>query len=165
MLWLDSDMEFPKDTLHRLMGHGVDFVAANCVVKKVPCTPTAIKKDGDRLYTDPDSTGLERVDKVGLAVALTRVDLFDKISLPWFSFEWVEDVLDYSGEDIYLCKKLRKETDVHIMVDQDLSKEVRHTGAFSYDHSMVGTYAGKRFTMPELELKDGNSGKPRAHAG
>lgn len=158
LLFLDSDMEFPADTMHRLLRHDKEIVAANCVIKQIPTSTTAILPDGNRLYTNPDSEGLVRVEKVGVAVALIRLDVFDKISRPWFHMEWNDDLMSYMGEDIYFCLKCKREANIPIYVDQDLSREVKHVGAYSFDHSMVGTFAGKRFheALPAFALHEGH---------
>lgn len=137
LLFLDSDMTFPKDVVHRMIAHDLSIVAANCVIKKIPCSPTAVLPTGEKLYTDLDSTGLVKVLQVGFAVALFKMDVFSKIDRPWFDMKWNSTVQHFMGEDIHFCRKLReKHIDIHI--DQDVSKEVGHIGSFIFDHSLVG---------------------------
>jgi hypothetical protein len=45
ILWLDSDMRFPKDTLFRLMKHEKPIVAANYARRRHPALPTAEHRD------------------------------------------------------------------------------------------------------------------------
>ncbi len=136
ILFLDSDMTFPKDTMHRLIEHDKDFVAANCAVKKIPSYPTALGLDNMPIYTDPDSTGLVKVRKVGLAVALVKTTVFNKIPQPWFLMDWDKSTRHYIGEDVYFCRKARK-LGISLHVDQDLSKEIGHVGAFKYTHDLM----------------------------
>ena len=46
VLWLDSDMRFPKDTFHRLWDHDVAMVGVNGMRRAFPTWPTAIKYTG-----------------------------------------------------------------------------------------------------------------------
>jgi hypothetical protein len=66
ILWLDSDMMVPPDTLTRLLAHDLPVVACNYVRKEIPASPTARALDGRRLATLAGSTGLERVRHAGM---------------------------------------------------------------------------------------------------
>ena len=137
LLFLDSDMTFPKDLVHRMIVHDLPIVAANCVIKKIPASPTAVLPSGEKLYTDPDSTGLVKVLQVGFAVALFKMEVFPRVERPWFDMKWNSAIQHFMGEDIHFCRKLReKHIDIHI--DQDVSKEVGHIGSFIFDHTLVG---------------------------
>src|SRR5678810_62 len=83
VLWLDTDMTFPDDTAIRLADHHRAIVAANCVMREPQRRCTA-ERDGDRVATRPESTGLEAVDSVGLAVLLMRMDVLADLPRPWF---------------------------------------------------------------------------------
>ncbi|HEY6028335.1 MAG TPA: hypothetical protein VIV09_15670, partial [Pseudolabrys sp.] len=43
ILWLDTDMRFPKDTLIRLLAHDRDIVAANYVTRQIPPEPVSFQ--------------------------------------------------------------------------------------------------------------------------
>ncbi|MCH7775743.1 MAG: hypothetical protein IH878_04265 [Gemmatimonadetes bacterium] len=126
MLWLDCDMRFPPDTLTRLLAHKKPIVGANAVARNDPHTFVATR-GGKIVRTTGDSHGLEAVDKVGLAVMLTSMEVFRKIPRPWFLFEYVGNK-NYMSEDVYFCRKAKK-AGFEIYVDHDLSKKVCHTAA------------------------------------
>lgn len=146
LLFLDSDMRFPADVIARLMASmltsGEFVVAANCARRKIPTGPTAGNVDGNLLktpvFTTEDSTGLEKVDRVGTAVMLIDMKVFDLLPEPWFATPWVADKNCFMGEDVYLCHQLKR-LNLPIIIDHDLSKEIKHIGSFefSYEHVSV----------------------------
>lgn len=135
ILWLDSDMTFPPDTLTRLLHHNLALVAANCVTRRPPHQFTA-QVGGVRIATRRKSTGLQKVDGVGFAVCLMETQLLRRLSRPWFRFDWDPQQAIYHGEDYNLMERLRKAS-VNLWVDHDLSRKVRHLGVRSYGPSDV----------------------------
>ena len=139
VLWLDDDMKFPPDTLHRLLLAGKDFVAAQGVTKQIPAEPVAQSLDGTRCYSDPHKKGLEEVHHVGLAVALLRLtEGVRQMKPPHFNMEWIEGKNAYAGEDVFFCHRLRDELGMKLFVDHSLSRQVGHYGSLEYTHQLVG---------------------------
>ena len=140
LLFLDSDMTFPADTLHRLLAHDRAVVACNCATKMLPSTPTARMKNenraGEPLYSVIDDIGLKRVWRVGTGVMLIRTKLFEQIPQPWFPVEWEPELQDYRGEDWAFCEALDRR-DIPIYVDLSLSKQIGHIGDLTYEHKHV----------------------------
>ena len=135
LLFLDSDMRFPRHTLLRLLSHGEPIVGVNYVTRRPPTLPVTFRNDdnpNDRVYTEVESTGLEEVASTGLGVCLFDLDLFRHLSEPWFDFVWEGDDLHLVGEDVYLFRKLRQELGAKVLIDHDLSKEVLHVGSHDY---------------------------------
>jgi hypothetical protein len=136
LLFLDSDMRFPRNTLVRLLSHSVPFVAANYTTRRQrdvkPVTFATDQNDYERVFSELDSTGLQEVDSVGLGVALIDMQVFQALPGPWFAFEWFNEGRHMVGEDVYFCRKMRKELGVPVLIDHDLSHEVRHVGSFEY---------------------------------
>jgi len=128
VLWLETDMAFPKDAAIRLAQHNRPIVATNAVMRHYPIRFTAIR-DGQRIKTAEKSTGLEEVDACGLAVMLMRTDVVDLLEKPWFRHEWngTEEV----GHDAVFCRRLR-EAGQRIYIDHDLSKEIGHIGQHTF---------------------------------
>jgi hypothetical protein len=133
LLWIDSDMEFPRDALLRLLLRNKAMVGVNYSKRGLPPQYVAIKdcENGVACETLPESTGLEEVEAVGFGMVLMdlrqiRPRLWEP---PWFHFEWVNG--DHVGEDVYFCRHLR-EAGVPIYVDHDLSQECGHIGMFTY---------------------------------
>jgi len=140
LLLLDSDMTFPKDTFHRLMAHGVDFVACNYVQRVIPSIPNAVNLDMKACYTLPESTGIEQVNSVGLGVALINANVFKDLPQPWFDTYWYQKdgKKEYSmiGEDVFFCRKVTH-GGYKVLIDHDLSKEIGHLGTITFTHDMV----------------------------
>lgn len=134
ILFLDSDMRFPRNTLVRLLSHGRPIVAANYSQRRQPCLPVSFDGSGDakvRVYTELDSTGLEEVDSTGFGVMLIDLDVFRQLPEPWFSFEWREDGA-MIGEDVYFSRKVREHLGIPTLIDHDLSHQVKHIGVHEY---------------------------------
>lgn len=139
ILWLDSDMRFPKNALVKLMAHGKDIVAANYVRRQIPPKPVAFLDDYDDtvlLYTTPESTGLQEVVGVGMGVMLTTVNVFRQLSEPWFGLHWNVGKKAYGGEDTWFARTAR-EHGFKVFVDHDLSQHVEHLGEFKYRNDMA----------------------------
>jgi hypothetical protein len=134
ILFLDSDMRFPRNTLLRLLSHGQPIVAANYVTRRHDCQPITFRNDTDptdRVYTEPSDTGLEPVASTGMGVMLVDLDVFRALEEPWFSLAWVEASQSYQGEDVWFCLKAR-ELGLQILIDHDLTHEVKHIGSYEY---------------------------------
>lgn len=148
VLWLDSDMRFPKDALARLLMHNEDVVGINYSTRGVPPQFVAIadSANGVRLVTAPESTGLEQTEAIGFGCVLMRAAVLRRLADhhdtkekgPWFFYRWREDTQTMVGEDVYFAELL-KEVGVDIYVDHDLSKACAHIGSFEFgtDHAMT----------------------------
>jgi hypothetical protein len=138
VLWIDSDMTFPHDALARLLRHDVDCVGVNASRKQLPIVTTAETSPGERLLTLEESSGLEKVHRMGLGMMLVTTDALRKIrKRPLFAFEWVGGKGVHRGEDYFFCAKLRK-AGITLYVDHDLSKNVGHVGGMVYVPQMEG---------------------------
>jgi hypothetical protein len=139
LLWLDSDMRFPKEALLRLLGHNKAIVGINYSQRGMPESGppdfVAIKsvEDGVKLRTTPLSVGLEKVEAIGFGLVLMDLrrigpKLGDK---PWFDFTWRKVGGGLIGEDVYFCRKVGA-AGVSIYVDHDLSRDCAHIGSFEF---------------------------------
>lgn len=135
ILFLDTDMRFPKDTLDRLIAHDKPIVAANYATRRLPIKTVAFKTAGawDCVYTTADSTGLEPVAAVGMGVMLIKREVFESLTLPWFILGYNPKTAEFSGEDIFFCRQAKK-AGYDILIDHDLSKQVKHIGTFEFAH-------------------------------
>lgn len=142
LLFLDSDHTFPADLPHRLIKHNKPIVALNCVTKSIPAQPTArLKKDGDEqgevVYSDPGTTGLQQVWRVGTGVMLIRRDALEAIPHAAWQMVYREDGDTYQGEDWSFCAAAEA-LGIPILVDHDTSRMVGHVGNLEYTHDLVG---------------------------
>jgi hypothetical protein len=140
MLFLDSDMRFPRHTLLHLLSRNEYIVGANYATRAMPVRPVTFRDDADpslRVYTEAGQTGLEEVPSIGFGVVLIDLDVFRSLSRPWFSFEWDAQSRQLEGEDVGFCRKARRELGAKVYVDHDLSHEVKHIGSweFSLEHA------------------------------
>jgi hypothetical protein len=139
LLWVDSDMAFPKDTLHRLLKHDAPIVGANYPQRKRPCKPTAAKwtEDGRRvwMYTPPASVGLpdtEVAESMGMGLCLVEAAVYECTPEPWYSMPWLPSTGEHMGEDVWFFRQVKKHIDVEPLVDHALSREVEHVGVHHY---------------------------------
>ncbi|MGB3830884.1 MAG: hypothetical protein WA975_03360 [Mesorhizobium sp.] len=132
ILWLDSDMIFPEDTIERLYQHGKPIVAASYSQRKEPAKPVAAK-DGVWVYTEEGSSGIEKVDFVGMGCMLVETAVYEAMDEPWHCLGWNEAKGTIVGEDVYFCRKAAQ-VGAETWIDHDLSKEIGHIGyrTFSY---------------------------------
>jgi len=140
ILWLDSDMKFPADTISRLLNHNLAVVAANYPTKEIEARPTAYADDEDYVgpvWSGERAEGLQRVAHAGMGVMLTDMAVFDHLSLPFFAFEpQGPDFVRHVGEDVYFCRKLGA-AGIAVHVDHDLSKQVAHIGEFEFTNFLA----------------------------
>lgn len=142
LLFLDSDHTFPKDLVHRLARHHKLIVAANCVTKQIPASPTARGKaedpEGVPIFTDLNSRGLESVWRIGTGVMLIHMSVFDKIGLDVWGMHYLPRDCTYQGEDWAFCAAV-EQAKIPLYIDHDVSKEIGHIGSYEYTVNVVGT--------------------------
>lgn len=131
LLWLDSDMSFPRTTAVQLWMHQQAIVACNYLSRRQASGRwTAQRDDGTRIETHERSSGLEAVDIAGMGVFFLSTDVVADLARPWFRHglnEFGGDV----GEDVLFCRALRAAGHT-IYLDHDLSKEIGHIGQHTY---------------------------------
>lgn len=139
MLFLDSDMTFPSFTLHQLLAANVDVIATNCAVKRLPSAGTARHKTSEysgKVINSSELSGVEQVWRVGTGVMLIKMDVFQRIKLPWFETRWNPAIDDFVGEDWAFCERL-DDAGIPIYVDHTLSKHIGHIGAYTYEQKDI----------------------------
>lgn len=153
ILWVDSDMRFPPDTLIRLLEHGQPIVAANYPTRRAPILPTAEHRELGYLFTPADASGLAEVTHCGMGLMLTAMQVFDATPEPWFIVGYNRRDREYSGEDFFFCSQA-KQAGFPTLIDQALSVPVRHTGQMEYTnaHAVLtrDTYNAIEPTKPVL---------------
>ena len=136
ILWVDSDMGFPRDSFHRLLAHGLEVVGCNYPRRHGRHFSSASDLAGNPVK--PGATGLEQVSTIGFGLILTRSSVFeDDYELPLFGHH---DEHGYCTEDVMFCRKAIA-AGHEIWVDHDLSREIRHIGSVSlgHEHMMEST--------------------------
>jgi hypothetical protein len=132
ILWIDTDMRFPRNALQMLLRHDVPVVGVNYVARRPPFHFTSGTLENQWLQTKPDSRGLVEVGHIGFGFALTDISIFD--DEPCFSFDWAQDetgAWKTIGEDVFFSRKMRA-MGHKVYVDQELSTMIGHTGEFVF---------------------------------
>lgn len=133
IMWIDSDMILPKNTLTTLMSHDKDVVSGVYAYKLIGAENAVTKRFKDKakdIYEDiplkeiTESKRLIEVDGVGFGCVLTKVDVFRHIKKPWFRYT------PNMGEDIYFCRKAQK---AGYQVYLDTSILCGHVGSVNYN--------------------------------
>lgn len=124
ILFIDSDMRFPEDTLDRLLAANADIVAANSVQRTAPQWWNS-RLNGEWV-SSVGRAGLQAVDGVGFGCILIRLSVFDAMPRPWFHAPYDGD--QQQGEDLFFCQRARQ-AGFTVWVDHDLSQTIRHLGS------------------------------------
>jgi len=110
ILYVDSDVELPLDTLDLLVSHNTDLASGLCMRRSFPFNSIAWMKTGDNkvveLEFDPEVKAVYPVEAVGGGIALFKVSSFDKLEKPYFRHVFVDGFQWY--EDVYLCGMMKK---------------------------------------------------------
>ena len=122
LLFVDSDMSFPKDAVVRLIERKKDIVGAHYNRRKFPPTSTVVNPK------DPNE-GLTTCDSVATGFMLIKLDVFKKLSKPWFFWGLDENGKTVTGEDYFFCS-LAREAGFEVWCD--FSIEVGHVGDYIY---------------------------------
>lgn len=138
ILWLDSDMRFPRHALVRLLSHNKPIVAANYCTRREPLRPVTFADDTDaetRVYSEVGATDLQEVASTGMGCMLTHISIFDRldgVGKPWFHFGWNTGQGHLVGEDVWFCRRVRDELGEKIYLDHGLTHSVKHVGIREY---------------------------------
>ena len=138
ILWLDSDMMFPVDTVQRLLAHAVPIVAGNYVTRQYPHKTVAYTQLHDwRSYVVcTGKQDLIKVAAVGMGCMLVHTDVIREMRRPRFQTTWIPETNDHMGEDFYFCQEAQK-LGYDVFIDDQLSTDLQHLGTVSFNHSMV----------------------------
>jgi hypothetical protein len=113
ILFLDGDMIWPSDMAMKLIDtaekENAPVVSGFYCFRNEPYLPLIYKWNGKEENSFrpcfPRETGLLKCDATGFGACLIRIDIFEKLSKPWFALN-----VDHCGtEDMYFFKKLRRE--------------------------------------------------------
>lgn len=130
VFFMDSDMEFPPNTLDGLLNRNKDIVGGFYVRKKKGYLPNAFKlgfREGDKLLTE-FVTDFREVEAIGTGCLLIKTEVFNKIPTPWFEYEPTESPDGHmSTEDIVFCKRA-KDSGYKIYCDGAIA--CGHVGSF-----------------------------------
>lgn len=144
VMWFDSDMLFPPDTLLRLQAHNTDIVSGLYVKRRQPVEPVLYEKieeptrdqDGKlkgniEPYINFPRDSYFQVAGCGFGCVLTSTkllkDVWDKFGPAFAPYPW-------AGEDLSFCYRARK-LGYQIYCDSTIS--CGHIGTFTYTEDML----------------------------
>jgi hypothetical protein len=124
LLFLDSDMTFPRTTLRRLLDHGRDVVGATYSTRTSP-----FKELGTRLQPKAADAppGLVEMTRIPTGCLLIRMAVFRHLSKPYFRFATDEASGSITGEDYLFCDRVR-DSGLRVWCDTALSLDLGHIG-------------------------------------
>lgn len=132
LLFIDSDMDFPVDTLARLKACDADIACLDQWSRNIPSFRTVLRMgepdDKGGRYALPvpdDAKGVQEVDVVGMGCTLIKTSLLRRMEDPWF-------VMIRHGEDASFCFVAKEKYGATIKCDFDACSghwgQVRLTG-------------------------------------
>lgn len=130
LMFLDSDMVFPSDTLVRLASHGLPVVCCDASTRREPFQNVLMKTDGAKIDHSKNNPNLIEVMGASAACMLIRKDVLEKIKEPYFHVTF-NHKNEYLGEDYYFSNKVRQ-AGYSIYCDTKLSKQIGHIGNKTY---------------------------------
>lgn len=118
VMWFDSDMVFPPDTLLKLQAHDAGVVTGLYVTRHDPCEPvlydvieepvrntkTGYLEKKIHPYTDFPRDSYFKVDGCGFGCVLTKTSVLKKV---WNKFGPAFHPFPWAGEDISFCYRLK----------------------------------------------------------
>lgn len=127
---LDTDQNYPKDTLIRLLSHDLPVVFAKVHRRYPPFDPILLRKDedSDKYFDIPygewkenkKNNRLQEVDAIGGACSLFQTETFFNIKYPWYRIIPGNERRRRMGEDIFLCTQKLKKAGYSIFVDLNI---------------------------------------------
>ena len=122
ILFVDSDMQFPSDTLEKMLAHNKDIVGVEYNKRKFPLEP---------VFEQPNkSDTLYETNVAGTGLMLIKLSIFEKITNdPWFTFGRNAKGETTVGEDVWFCNVAR---DAGFQVWIDPTIKVFHLGEYGY---------------------------------
>jgi hypothetical protein len=150
LMFIDDDMVFEPNSIHRLWKHQLAIVGGLYVKRQFPYTVMAGLYDettGKRDKPPKIGEGLTEVDAVATGFMLIATRVFDKVEQPYFAFP-PRDGGGVEGEDYYFCGKAKE---AGFKVWLDCGVRCGHRGRYVY------TYDDRRI-VEELQKGESEAG-------
>ena len=137
LLMVDDDMIFPPDTLNILISREKDIIGVPYNVKVAPKNGENVRQRNNVTYfptneLTPIDTSTDPVEviAIGAGVMLVKVEVFKKLSQPFFGFDSYDNGMTKVGEDSWFCYKATK-SGYKIWCERTL-EGLGHIGDFIY---------------------------------
>ncbi len=129
LLFLDSDMVFPSDTIARLMAHNQPIVGATYPRKLRPLAFIGNRLDGAPLSLE--DTGLIAASRLPAGCLLIKAEVFERMKKPFFRCGYDEETGEVLGEDFWFSDRVHA-LGYSLWCDMDVSRQVEHIGPCRY---------------------------------
>src|SRR5579872_3430273 len=130
LLFLDSDMIFPADTLALLLAHGKDIAGGTYVKRVPPHTVLGVPLDG---APNTYASGCVEVKGIPTGCMLIKTSVLKTLPEPWFMEPpiEVEGRKELMGEDYFFCSTAGN-AGFKVYLDVTLSHALLHIGQAVY---------------------------------
>lgn len=122
LLFLDSDMTFPKDTVARLLGHRKDIVGGTYRKRGPPFETLGLPMGDDPIEV---AHGLVEMRRIPTGCMLIDMRVFAALNKPYFCLVTDPKAGIEYGEDVVFCDRARH-AGFTIWCDVDLSMDLTH---------------------------------------
>lgn len=123
ILFVDSDMLFPYDTIPRLLAHKKEIVGVKYKKREFPIKWLYESIDGE------SETEIFKVKHTGTGLLLIDLSIFKNLKGPWFNFGRDSQGALALGEDVWFCNTAR-DAGYDVWVDPTL--QIGHIGRYTY---------------------------------
>jgi hypothetical protein len=131
LLFLDTDMLFPRDLVQKLMAHKRSVVCCDAVRRRPPFS-TVVTPVGGGSIDHNNCEELVEVEGASGAILLVDMKVFKTLEYPYFDVKLIEgEKREWLGEDYYFTKKVR-ESGRKVWCDTKASLEIGHIGTRGY---------------------------------
>lgn len=127
IFFVDSDMQFPPDTLEKLLAHDKEIVTVEYNRRKLPpesVTTPLIERSETELY---------KARNIGGGCLLIKLSIFERtvmpLAKPWFNFGRSKDGMVVIGEDTWFANTAR-DAGIDSWIDPTI--KVSHIGEYAY---------------------------------
>jgi hypothetical protein len=129
LLFLDSDMVLPADTLAKLMAHEREVVGGTYPRRGWPLAFIGSRADG--VPFSLDDKGLVEAGRMPTGCLLIKTSVFEKLKAPFFRCSYHEEAGKVLGEDFWFSDRVRS-LGHQIWCDMTLSRQIEHIGAYRF---------------------------------
>jgi glycosyltransferase involved in cell wall biosynthesis len=126
LMFLDSDMIFPPETIVRLLAHEKAIVGATYPRRSRPLGFIGARAD-ERPFSLEDR-GLIEAARLPAGCLLIRASVFESLKAPYFRCAYDEETGLILSEDFYFCDLVRG-LGIGVWCDMDLSRQLQHIGS------------------------------------
>lgn len=129
IMFIDSDMQFPPDSINRLVKQDKDVIGGVYFRRQIPHLPTINSLENDKIvvpYQYPKDKPF-KIWSIATGFMLIKIEVVKKIPYPWFGFGSYKG--QSMGEDVYFCRKVN---DHNFQVWADPTIPVGHVGEYVY---------------------------------